>query len=211
MHILAVISLFIITSWVGYGIYSNRQVGMELKGVLWFALIFSTWYNVNHNPHLVLWLCNITCLIAIYLTVRFHQRLFDIFFFLVWSGDLFTLLIIDNPVCPPLKTASIYWLAFYLKHVGPILFTLYLIIRKNKRVRKTGLKDALSFMFSYAIIIFIYDIMFNQNILDLMEPTLDIERMFGPWPIYVIVNILLAILWFWGIQVVGMRIGIVKK
>ncbi|HIC51076.1 MAG TPA: hypothetical protein EYO96_00335, partial [Candidatus Marinimicrobia bacterium] len=55
---------------------------------------------------------------------------------------------------------------------------------------------AIGIMITYTATIYLWDVVFDQNIMDLIEPTLDIERAFGPWPIYIFVNIFIAIVWY---------------
>ena len=52
-------------------------------------------------------------------------------------------------------------------------------------------------MCAYTGIIIIYNLVFDQNLLDLRYPTLDIEQRLGEWPIYVVVNALLALTWYY--------------
>ena len=51
---------------------------------------------------------------------------------------------------------------------------------------------------------------FDQNILDFRYPTLEIEKAFGPWPIYVIVNIALAILWYKIIDIITKKLVLIQ-
>ena len=203
--------LIITSLWVGYRIFTNRNVSNELKSMLIYAMMASTWYNFNHNPHMVLYLCNLTALIAIYLIFKFDQRLFNIFFFFVWSGDLFTLLIIDNPVAPSLELEPLFWLAFYFKHIGPILLVIDFIRNQKQYIEKHAYKYAMIFMISYVSVMYVYNITFDQNILDLQEPTLDIEKAFGPWPNYVFANITIGLLWFWAIDIIGKRFKVIQN
>ncbi|MBT3590097.1 MAG: hypothetical protein HOK52_03405 [Candidatus Marinimicrobia bacterium] len=203
--------LLITSFWAGYKIFTKRNVSKEIKSMLIYAMAASTWYNFNHNPHMVLYLCNLTALIAIYLTFKFDQRLFNVFFFFVWSGDLFTLLIIDNPVAPSLDLDPLFWLAFYFKHVGPILLVMDLIRNQKYFIEKHAYKHAMIFMLSYVSIMYVYDVAFDQNILDLQEATLDIEKAFGPWPNYVFANITIGLLWFWAIDLIGKKLKVIQN
>jgi uncharacterized membrane protein YwaF len=44
-----------------------------------------------------------------------------------------------------------------------------------------------------------------------MEPTLDIEKWFGPWPVYIFVDIIVVILWYLSIQKITNIIGVRQK
>ena len=55
-----------------------------------------------------------------------------------------------------------------------------------------------------------YNFIFNQNILDLRYPTVDIEKSFGPWPFYIIVDMAIVYLWFLGNNIVARWLGFIK-
>lgn len=177
--------------------------------ILAYAIFTTTLYNWNHNPHLVLWLCNFTAIIALILFFKFHQGLFNIFFYFVWTGDVFTLLVINNPICPPIATYPLSWLGFYLKHITPILFSIYLLRVEKRRLSHHALFMAIATMLVYTGLMAIYNVLFDQNILDLRYPTLPIEEAFGPWPWYVVVNFAIAITWYLAIHFVTRLLKIV--
>jgi hypothetical protein len=66
-------------------------------------------------------------------------------------------------------------------------------------------------MFTYTALIYVWDVIFDQNIMDLIEPTLDLERAFGSWPIYVFVDMFIALIWFGVIYLLAGRLGIVAR
>ncbi len=177
--------------------------------VLVYAISATTLYNWNHNPHLVFWLCNFTAFFALILFFKFHQGLFNVFFYFVWTGDVFTLLVINNPVCPPIDTYPLSWLGFYLKHITPILFSIYLLRVEKRRLSQHALIMAITTMLIYTGLMAIYNSIFDQNILDLRYPTLPIEEAFGPWPWYVVVNFIIAFTWYLVIHFVSKRLKIV--
>ena len=143
------------------------------------------------------------------LSFRFNQKLFDIFFYFAWTGDLLTLLIWPNPVSPPLETYPLSWTGFVLKHTAPLALTI-LFIKQGRLLNKNAAWTALKVMLIYAGFISIYNLLFDQNILDLRYPTLDIELLFGDWPLYIGVNILLAFIWYYVIHVITNRMKLVK-
>ena len=81
----------------------------------------------------------------------------------------------------------IVWIAYWLKHIAPLCLTIYLLIVQGERLSGNGMKKAFSAMLIYAAIMAGYNLVFDQNILDLRYPTVDIERSFGPWPFYIVV------------------------
>jgi len=96
-----------------------------------FAILTTGAYNFDHNVHLVFWLCNITAILGLILTFQFRQKLFEVFFYFAWTGDLFTIMIWPNPVCPPLETNPIAWAGFILKHTAPLTLSVFLLNVEN--------------------------------------------------------------------------------
>lgn len=143
------------------------------------------------------------------LTFMFNQKLFEIFFYFAWTGDLLTLLIWPNPVSPPLATNPLSWAGFILKHIAPLALTI-LFIKKGRLFNRDAVWTALKWMLVYTGFIAIYNLVFDQNILDLRYATLDIELLFGDWPLYVGVNILLALGWYYLIHFITMRLKMIK-
>ena len=189
---------------------NDRRVLFLIQLCIIFSLFTTGWYNIQHNPHLLFWLCNITAILALTLTIKHYQKLFDIFFYFAWTGDLLTLFIWPNPVSPPLETYPWSWAGFILKHTAPLAFSIF-CIKQGNLLSNDASRTALKAMVSYTGIIIIYNLVFNQNLLDLREPTLDIERLFGKWPFYVLVNVLLALLWYYMIHIITKRIKIIKN
>jgi len=188
---------------------NEKRILFLIQLCIIYALVTTGWYNIQHNPHLIIWLCNITAVIGLILTFRFNQKLFDIFFYFAWTGDLLTLLIWPNPVSPPLETYPLSWTGFVLKHTAPLALTI-LFIKQGRLLNKNAAWTALKVMLIYAGFISIYNLLFDQNILDLRYPTLDIELLFGDWPLYIGVNILLAFIWYYVIHVITNRMKLVK-
>ncbi len=177
--------------------------------ILIFSLVTTTHYNIQHNPILILWLCNFTAMIGLYLCYRFHQIVFDIFFYFCWTGDLFTLLVFDNPVAPPMSTNPIAFMGFIFKHSIPLILTIYLIKNGYKKVSSTALRHSLLAIIAYTVFVGFINLLFDSNIMDLRYATLDIEKAFGPWPYYVIVNISIALIWFKSIEFITKKIRLI--
>ncbi|RTZ74639.1 MAG: hypothetical protein DSY99_01755 [Candidatus Neomarinimicrobiota bacterium] len=188
---------------------NDQRILISIKICIAYALLTTGWYNIQYNPHLILWLCNITAILGLILSFKFDQKLFEIFFYFAWTGDLLTLLIWPNPVCPPLETYPLSWAGFYLKHTAPLALTI-LFISQGHRLNSNAAWIALKTMLAYAGFIAIYNLIFDQNLLDLRYPSIDIMKLFGPWPIYVLVNVLLALLWYYIIHAITKRLKIIK-
>jgi uncharacterized membrane protein YwaF len=91
-----------------------------------------------------------------------------------------------------------------------LVFTV-IIIASGKRLSYHSCRNGLLAMLLYTVVVAIYNFIFDQNILDLMEPTLDIEKWFGPWPVYIFVDIIVVILWYLSIQKITNIIGVRQK
>ncbi|MFQ6612942.1 MAG: hypothetical protein ACE5D2_07565 [Fidelibacterota bacterium] len=207
------IPLIIIIILTGGLVWTIRQPGPKsidlFKFVLLYALVTTSWYNLQHNPHLIMWLCNFTAILALILAFTFNQIVFDICFYFAWTGDVFTLLVFDNPVAPPLESYPLAWTGFIMKHIGPLLLTIHLIKNNHQKLSRKAFKTVILTMIIYTAGIAVYNLVFNQNILDLRWATLPLEQSFGPWPIYVIINMTIALGWFLAIFAVTKRLKII--
>ncbi|NQU68503.1 MAG: hypothetical protein HQ510_11215 [Candidatus Marinimicrobia bacterium] len=197
-----------------------------LIAVLWFPAIYGKWtipivlaisfsitsyHNLHFHPHYQVWLCNFTALFTLILGVKFSQRLFDIVFYFAWTGDVFTFIVPDNQTLPSVDQYPIVWVAYWLKHIAPLVYTVYLIKVKGRQISKNGIIWAFVGMAAYTLMMAGYNVIFNQNILDLQEPTVKIEAYFGAWPLYVFVNMTILALWYYLIHSVGKRLKIIPS
>ncbi len=210
VHIFPTLVVTVAISGLAWAILRPGTASIHIfRIVLLFALVTTTWYNIQHNPHLILWLCNFTAILALILVFYYHQVLFDLCFYFAWTGDVFTLLVFDNPVAPPVETDPIAWTGFILKHGGPLLLTIHFIKNDHRKLSSYALKIVLLTMLVYTAGIACYNLVFDQNILDLRWATLPLEQSFGPWPIYVIVNMAIAVGWYLVIFFVSRKLNIV--
>ena len=150
-------------------------------------------------------------LLGIGLCFRFHQTVFNVFFYFCWTGSLLTLFIFENPVAPPMETNPITFVEFTLKHSIPIIMTIYFIRNSEYRLSENAMMSSLKYMIGYAVFIAGYNMVFDENILDFRYSTLEIEKAFGPWPIYVIVNIALAILCYKIIDIITKKLVLIQN
>ena len=114
-----------------------------------------------------------------------------------------------NPVSPPLATYPLSWAGFVLKHSAALALTI-LFIKQGRLLNRDAAWTALKAMLAYAGFIAVYDFVLGQNILDFRYPSIDIMKLFGPWPYYIIVNIALALLWYYLIHTITIRVKIIK-
>ena len=171
----------------------GRGARLVLGLTLAYALITTTVYNALYAPSLILWLCNLTALLAFFLLLRFKQWVFNLVFYFAWTGDVLVLLIGENSVSPPWAEHPWVWMGFWLKHTTPLILTAWLILREQRRLSAGAMKTALGAFFAYTAAMFVYDFSFDANILDLRYPTLAIQKWFGPWPWYIVVSLVLTV------------------
>ena len=176
-----------------------------------FAVLTTNYFNLTHDPNLILWLCNFTVLLGLFLCFRYYQMVFDVFFYFCWTGGLLTLLIIDNPVAPPMDTHPVAFIGFILKHSIPLILTVHFIKNDHQKLSKKAMRNGLFVMCIYALIVVIYNPIFDQNILNFRYPTLDIEKVFSPWPLYVFVNIAVTLIWYKIIDIVTNKLGLIHN
>ena len=189
----------------------NRSAKWIIGVTLIVSQTLATIHNIRINPHQVLWLCNITATLGIILLFTFRQRLFDLFVFFSWAGDILTLLIPDSVTLPSVDTYPVFWISYWLKHISPLVLTVYFFYHERRKISYQAITFVIGIMFTYTALIYVWDVIFDQNIMDLIEPTLDLERAFGSWPIYVFVDILIALVWFGAIYMLAVRLGFVAR
>jgi uncharacterized membrane protein YwaF len=198
--------------------FSQRKFGkffLLTTIVLSFAL--TSYHNFTFHPHYQVWMCNFTALFSIILLLKFNQILLDITMFFAWTGDIFTFLVPNNQTLPNVDEFPIIWLAYWLKHIIPLCITLYLIFSEKRRLSHDAYWIAVRALIIYICFIANYNLIFDQNIMDLRFPTVEIQRYFGPWPIYIIVDTIIILTWYLAIDylqkkwVVRLDLNILKK
>ncbi len=196
------IILLIITTIAIRATFSKQEWS---KYYLLFSLIiaffFTSYHNFLFHPHYQVWLCNFTALFAIILLIRFNQLMFDIMFYFAWVGDVFTFIVPNNQTLPSVNEYPIVWVAYWLKHIIPLCITIYLLFSENRRLSKHSMWISFSTFFVYTCFIAVYNVIFNQNIMDLQYPTVAIEQSFGPWPIYIFVDMIIILIWYYLINI----------
>jgi uncharacterized membrane protein YwaF len=105
----------------------------------------------------------------------------------------------------------VFWISYWLKHISPLVLTVYFFYHERRKISYQAITFVIGIMFTYTALIYVWDVIFDQNIMDLIEPTLDLERAFGSWPIYVFVDILIALVWFGAIYMLAVRLGFVAR
>jgi len=211
LHLPLIITLVVTAILLVLLFTKNPNTKWIVGTTLIISQVLATIHNVRINPHQVLWLCNITATLGIILLFTFRQRLFDIFIFFAWTGDVFTLLIPDSVTLPPVDTYPIFWISYWLKHISPLTLTLYFFYHERRSISYRAITFVIGIMFAYTAVMYVWDVIFDQNIMDLRWPTVEIERSFGPWPVYIFVDMLIAMMWYGVIYTLAGRLGVIAE
>tara|TARA_B100000809_G_C15055418_1_gene500482 strand:+ start:28 stop:399 length:372 start_codon:yes stop_codon:yes gene_type:complete len=115
-----------------------------------------------------------------------------------------------NPVAPDLLQNPMSWVTFYPKHIAPMILVWSLVKHEKRQIRPNAVIHTIIFMVIYIFILYPNNIYFDQNIMDLVEPTINIEKAFGPWTNFVIANIILALISYFGIYLVAKKLDIIE-
>lgn len=204
--ILLIITIGLIASFWLPSNYLKRIIIISMA----ISLCLTTYHNLFYHPHYQVWLCNFTALFSLILGIKYYQWLFNIVFYFAWTGDIFTFIVPDNQTLPDINQYPITWVAYWLKHITPLLFTIWIIRFEGRKLTGNGIYQGLAAMTIYTVLMVGYNFLFHQNILDLQYPTVDIENAFGKWPWYILVNMTILVLWYFLIHLIGRKIKIVS-
>lgn len=171
--------------WLPKGIAFGLLSLVILKPILYIGVYGESW-----TTSLPLALCRINELLCIYLLLRHSYRAFEFAYFLS-IGSISALLMPDLPVGFP----DIRFVLFFLSHALALLAVLYGIVGFGFRPTLQSLRRALLFLGTYTLFIAGMNLLLDSNYLFLRQKPegASILDFFGPWPVYLIVLILLAI------------------
>jgi hypothetical integral membrane protein (TIGR02206 family) len=169
-------------------------------GLTWWSQRVWYWYYVRQDwyifPYsLPLQLCDILVWIAVAVMLFPRQRTYELLYYWGLTGTLMAVL------TPDLSTPLFSYVSirFFSAHGGIIIAVLFLTWRKVLRPEPASHWRALLFLHLYAMVIGIFNLVFDTNFFYLRgkpsEPSL-LDHM-GPWPVYILVGDLLALLLFW--------------
>jgi hypothetical integral membrane protein (TIGR02206 family) len=177
-----------------------RVVRMTLGFALMVNELIWYWYYVRQDwfifPFsLPLQLCDILVWIAVAVMLFPRQRTYELLYYWGLTGTFMAVL------TPDLSTSLFSYLTirFFAAHGGIIISVLFLTWRKVLRPETGSYWRALLYLHFYAMVIGVFNLVFDTNFFYLCgkpsEPSL-LDHM-GPWPVYILVGDLLAVLLFW--------------
>lgn len=160
-------------------------------------------------PAQVMWLCNITVFLNIYLLFKFNQKVFDLFYFFGWIGCFFICLMPNNPYAVALKGQPVVWVAYWIKHIAPLVMSVYFFyIEKRKISRWSVYHGAVIWFLAYCGVMYFYNRIFNVNVLYLKEPAPFMEPM-GRY--YFLISICFGFFWVGILYLIANLLNGVKK
>lgn len=156
-----------------------------IKPILYIGVYGEPW-----TTSLPLALCRINELLCIYLLLRHSYRTFEIAYFLS-IGSISALLMPDLQLGFP----DPRFILFFLSHSLSLLAILYAIFGFGFRPTLGSVGRVLGFLAIYTVLIAGVNLLLDANYLFLRQKPqgASVIDFFGPWPIYVIVLIALAI------------------
>lgn len=159
------------------------------------------------DPAQIIWLCNVAVFLNIFLLFRFHQKVFDIYYCFAWIGCLFICLMPTNPYSVMLKELPIVWVAYWIKHLAPLMMSIYfLYVEKRKLSCWLTYTGAFSFLV-YCFVTYFYNLAFGQNILYLNKPA---PFMVNLGNYYFLIAVMLGYFWLGILEMTGILMGVVK-
>ncbi|MCH9633799.1 MAG: hypothetical protein S4CHLAM7_05320 [Chlamydiae bacterium] len=180
----------------------------KLLGVTLIVSQFFCLYHIFINqPSQVVWLCNVVVFMQFFLLFKFNQKLFDVSFFFAWTGCFLICFMPNNPYAQMLRSAPLFWVTYWVKHIVPLILPIYFFHVKKKKLSRWSIYSAAGFFLVYCASVYLYNLALNQNIFYLMEPA---SFMKGLGSYYFMIAIVLGYLWFSTLYVIANVLGWVK-
>lgn len=167
---------FTVTLVLGFTVVSlvlifMRVQFMKVLAALLIGSQFICVYDIIlRQPAQIAWLCNVSVFMNIFLIFKFNQKIFDVFFFYTWLGCFYICMMPINPYSMMIKDLPLVWVAYWIKHLAPLLFTLYFFYVEKRKLSWWGLYRGVFAFFAYCFCLYFYNILLNQNVLYLNHP-----------------------------------------
>ena len=162
--------------------------------LIWYAYYLNQgWFTFPYS--LPLQLCDITLWLTVYTLFTRSSRIFQLIYYWGLAGTTMAVL------TPDVSTPPLSWLTlqFFVAHGGLLIGILFLTWRKILVPLKGSYWKAWLLLHGYAAAIASFNYVFGTNYFYLCEKPLEISLLefMGPWPIYILVADLLALILFW--------------
>lgn len=159
-----------------------------LGSLLILSQIVCVYDIIIRQPSQITWLCNVAVFLNIFLLFKFKQRVFDLFFYFTWIGCFYICLMPINPYSIAIQDQPVIWIAYWIKHITPLLMTIYFIRIEKRKLSHWSMYIGVVGFLSYCLVIYFYNVAFNENILYLNEPAPFMEPL-GPHYFMIIIPI----------------------
>ncbi len=189
-------------------IYFRVRFFWVLGSLLIASQILCVYDIVVRQPAQIMWLCNVAVFMNIFLLFKFNQLIFDVFFFFTWIGCFFICLMPNNPYSVMIKDLPVIWVAYWIKHIAPLLMSIYFIRIKGWRISRWSMYRGVVGFLAYCLVTYFYNRTFNQNILYLNEPAPFMEALGRH---YFIIIVPIGYYWTANVYLVTLLVGGVKK
>jgi hypothetical protein len=183
----------------------------RISKLLGISLVFSQCFCLIHismnQPSQVVWLCNVVVFMQIFLLFKFNQKIFDMVFYFAWTGCFIICFMPNNPYALMLKSTPIFWVTYWLKHLIPLVIPIYFLHVQKRKLSGWSIYTGALYFLIYCGSVYLYNLVFNQNIFYLMEPA---PFMGGLGKFYFLISITLGYLWFATLYVIASSFGWVR-
>lgn len=156
-----------------------------------WAIIVGNW---SLQLNLPLQICTIAAYSCAYLLFTKEQKVFNIMYFLVMTATVQATLTPDTGY----GYDHYYFYCYFISHGLSVLSILFMIIVEKYRVTFDCIKKSFVFVNILAAITLFFNWILGANYMYLMKkpPSDTLMSFLGPWPFYIIVEEILAILLF---------------
>lgn len=181
----------------------DRTARAALAGLLVLGLVVH-FLELGNRRTIQIWhvlplhLCDMAIFVALFALATKHRLATELLYFWTTTGTLLATL------SPALRVGPNYlrFFTYFILHGGVILAAVYLVLGVGLRPRKGAVLRAWLLTNAYALVVLAVDVAFERNYLYLLrKPRGDtLLDLFGPWPVYILVCEVLALVLFAGVN-----------
>ena len=175
-------------------LFSRRVSIFLMITVVVFSAIKIYFNRFNLLIDLPISLCNLFAILAPLLFWRPNQRRLEVIYFLVMAGTIQAMLTPDLYVGFPSNEFFKYWIV----HGGLVVLVIHNIFAFQMYPRLKGILITFGWVNVYSLALYGLNLLMGANYLYLMHKpgNASILDLLGPWPLYILVGELLAMVFF---------------
>lgn len=186
----------------------RKRIYWLLGGSLIFSQLICVYDIIIRDFSQIIWLCNVAVFLNIFLLFKFVQRVFDLYFCFTWLGCFMICLMPVNPYSMMIKDLPLVWVAYWIKHIVPIVMSIYFIRVERRKLSAWFIYTGVVGFLSYCFVTYFYNLGLDKNVLYLNHPAPFMEAL-GPY--YFFIAIPLGYYWLAILQVIGILCNAVQK